>query len=115
MTETETHYAQIEKEALATTWACERLSTYILGRKFAIETDHKPLVPLLGTKDLDILRFRLQLARFNYSISHVPGKLLCAADTLSRAPSLNQGNDVELQQDAERFMDICVLNLPISS
>ena len=91
MTETETRYAQIEKEALATTWACEKFSTYVLGSKFLIETDHKPLVPLLGSKNLDnlpsrILRFRLCLTRFDYNICHVPGKLLYAADTLSRAP-----------------------------
>jgi len=55
MTETERRYAQIEKEALASTWACEKFSTYILGMKFAIETDHKPLVPLLGSKQLDSL------------------------------------------------------------
>ena len=50
MSETETRYAQIEKEALAITWACEKFSTYILGKHISIETDHKPLVPLLGYK-----------------------------------------------------------------
>ncbi|CAK6982086.1 Transposon Ty3-G Gag-Pol poly [Scomber scombrus] len=34
MSEAEKHYAQIEKEALTTTWACERLSPYLLGLKF---------------------------------------------------------------------------------
>ena len=34
MTETETRYAEIEKEALAVTWACERFPNYILGRIF---------------------------------------------------------------------------------
>ena len=117
MTETEMRYAQIEKEALATTWACERFSTYILGMKFAIETDHKPLVPLLGSKHLNnlpprILRFRLRLARFDYMITHVPGKLLHTADTLSRAPSANKDNDATLQQEAETFVEIGVVNLP---
>ena len=55
MTATERRYAQIEKEALATTWACEKFSDYILGKSIVIETDHKPLVPLLGTKSLDSL------------------------------------------------------------
>ena len=31
MTDTETRYAQIEKEAQVLTWACEKLSPYILG------------------------------------------------------------------------------------
>jgi len=77
MTEMEQRCAQIGKEALATR-ACEKFSTYILGMKFMIETDHKPLVPLLGTKQLDnfpprVLWFRLRLARFDYNINHVPG------------------------------------------
>ena len=55
LSDTETRYAQIEKEALAVTWACDKFSTYLLGKKFATETDDKPLVPLLGSKHLDNL------------------------------------------------------------
>ncbi|KAL5467055.1 hypothetical protein EMCRGX_G031222 [Ephydatia muelleri] len=47
LTGTERCYAQIEKEALAITWACEKFSEYILGKQILIEMDHKPLVPLL--------------------------------------------------------------------
>ena len=59
MSDTEKCYAQIEKETLAITWACEKFATYILGTKFLIETDHKPLVPLLGSKHLDSLPPRI--------------------------------------------------------
>ena len=67
LSDTEQCYSQIEKEALAITWACERFSHYLLGTMFVMETDHKPLVPLLSTKNIDnfpprILRFRLRLA-----------------------------------------------------
>ena len=36
MMSTEQRYAQIEKEALAFTWACERLSDYLVRLKFHI-------------------------------------------------------------------------------
>ena len=67
MSDTKRRYAQVEKEVLVITWACEKFSTYILGKKFMIETDHKPLIPLQGTKHLDdlpprVLRFRLRLS-----------------------------------------------------
>ena len=81
LSESERRYAQIEKEAQATTWACEKFSSYLLGRSFTVETNHKLLVPLLSSKHLDdlpprIFRFRLRMARYDYTIFHVPGKLL---------------------------------------
>ena len=65
---TEGGYAQIEKESLASTWACERFSDYLIEKTFHIETDHKPLVSLLGNKNLEELtprlqRFRMRLMR----------------------------------------------------
>ena len=62
-----------------------------MGKKILIETDHKPLVPILNNKDLDtlpprVLRFRLRMTRFNYVVEYLPGKLLYTADALSRAP-----------------------------
>ena len=59
MTDTEVRYAQIEKEALALTWACERFSMYLLGKSFILETDHKPLISLLSAKNLDSLLPRI--------------------------------------------------------
>ena len=116
LSETERRYSQIEKEALAITWACERFAEYIIGKHIKLETDHKPLVPLLSKKDLAhlpprILRFRLRLTRFSYDISHVPGKLLYTADTLSRAPvcrAVEEREDVEM----ESFVQAIISSLP---
>ena len=90
MTETECRYLQIEKEALALVWACEKFEDYVLGKEIHLETDHKPLVPLLGKADLDcllprILRFQLRFMRFSYAIRHVPVKELCTVDALTHA------------------------------
>lgn len=77
--DTERWYAQIGKEALAATWACQKFNFYLVGRHFEIETDHKPLVPLLVEKDLSQLALRVQcfkfrLMRYDYHIYHSPGK-----------------------------------------
>ena len=89
LTETERKYAQLEKEALAVTWACEKFDFYLAGRVFQIETDHSPLIKLLGTSDLAemplrIQRFKLRLMRYDYKIFHTPGKDMYLADCLSR-------------------------------
>jgi hypothetical protein len=75
LSDTESRYAQIEKEALAITWACEKFSCYLLGKTFTIQTDHKPLVSLLGSKNLDalpqrVLQFWMRMMKFQYNISH---------------------------------------------
>ena len=63
MSQTEQRYAQIEKEALGITWASECFTDYLIGLEFHIETDHKPLVPLLSTRNLEDLPARVQRVR----------------------------------------------------
>ena len=43
LTDTETRYANIERELLAIVFTCQQFNTYILGRPFTMESDHKPL------------------------------------------------------------------------
>ena len=117
--ETEKCYSQIEKEALALVWACEKFADYVIGKHIQIETDHKPLVPLLGKTQLDslpprVLRFRLRLTRFDYSIAYVPGMYLNTADTLSRAPIGTAECVYENDKDVEKFVGTRVEQLPAS-
>ncbi|TWW58996.1 Retrovirus-related Pol polyprotein from transposon 17.6 [Takifugu flavidus] len=121
MTEAECRYAQIEKEALALTWACERFQSYLIGMDFLIQTDHKPLISLLGSRALDdlpprILRFRLQLLRFTYKLEHVPGKNLITADALSRAPirAPPMPEEKQPEKDVGAYVNQVVEHLPAS-
>ena len=119
MTSTEQRYAQIEKEELATTWACEKLNDYILGKDILIETNHKPLVPLFGSKTLvelppRIQRFQMRLMKYSFKILHVPGKELVTADTLSRAPLDKQVSkeDERLNEDLNLYVSHILENFP---
>ena len=120
LTPTEQRYAQIEKEALALTWACERFAEYLLGKPFHLHSDHKPLVPILSSKSLDTLparvqRFRMRLMRYQFSISHVPGKDLHIADTLSRAPtSQSTPSDDQFCHHVDNFVHLVTGSLPVT-
>ena len=46
LTPSECNYAQIEKEALALSYACEKFHVFIYGKTVWAETDHKPLVTI---------------------------------------------------------------------
>ena len=53
MSDIEKRYSQTEKEALAIVWACKKFLDYIVGKLIQLETDHKPLAPLLSITSLD--------------------------------------------------------------
>ena len=115
LTEAEVRYAMVEKEALAITWACEKFDYYLVGRRFEIETDHRPLVSLLGEKDLSKLptrvqRFKLKLMRYDYSIFHTPGRNMFLADSLSRpCESAISVQEIRRCESVERYVN-CLLD-----
>ncbi|GFX61292.1 retrovirus-related Pol polyprotein from transposon 17.6 [Trichonephila clavipes] len=59
---------------------------FLLGRKFKVFTDHKPLAGFLSNKNPSskILRWKLALEEFNYDIHYIRGSLNSVADHLSR-------------------------------
>ena len=106
MTDCESRYAQIEKEALALTWARDRFAQYVLGVHILLATDHKPLIPLLGENLLDQLplrvqRFRLMLMRYSYDITYA----------LSRAPIENDHPDEDFGEAVETYVESVMYGL----
>ena len=118
LNDTEKRYAVIEKEALAATWACEKFNDYVLGTEFTLETDHRPLVPLLSSTDLSklpprILRFRLRMARYSPEVKYVQGVHQNTADALSRAPtSTPTWEDLKLVEEVEEHSEAILGSLP---
>lgn len=91
MTETQIKYAQIEKELLAVCFGTEKFYQYIYGRKFKVETDHKPLIPIFSKPLIDtpprLQRMLLSLQKYDINLQYRPGRELIIADSLSRANS----------------------------
>ena len=93
LTDTEQRHASIERELLAVVFGCERFHTYVYGKPFVVETDHKPL-EMIHKKSLAstppppptprLRRMLLRLQHYDVIIKYRPGKEMVLADSLSR-------------------------------
>ena len=91
LTNTETRYANIERELLVIIFGCEKFHTYLYSRSFTVETDHK-LLEMISLKNLISAPVRLQrmllhLQQYDMVITYWPGKEMLLVDALSHLPS----------------------------
>jgi hypothetical protein len=91
----ETHYTTSEEALLAIVWATKYFQPYLYGRRFKIVSDHKPLVWVMNVKDPGsrLLRWRIQLAEYDYEITHRRGSQNTNADTLSQKGVVSKEDD----------------------
>ena len=89
----ESNYSQLDKEALALVYAVTKFKYFLLGRKFVIRTDHKPLLGLFGREkqipvnaNARVQRWALLLSQYDYDLRFKSGKENVVADALSRLP-----------------------------
>ena len=115
---TERNWAQIEKELLAAVFASEKFHIFLCGLQYTLETDHKPLIPLINKKDLSDAPLRCQrllmrISRYAATAKYVPGKYLVVADTLSRAAiDCNLNNN--LSDEVEAYVQSLISTIPAS-
>lgn len=82
----EIKYSISEKEMLALVYSITKFRYYLLGRRFTIETDHIALLTMMDHKfnNSRMYRWSLLIAEYDFEIIHKPGRLMIAADVLSR-------------------------------
>lgn len=101
------NYAQIEKEMYAIIFGCSYFHQYIYGRYETVQTDHKPLSISIMQKPICPAQARLQrmilrLQRYSIHLTHIPGKKILEADTLSRkylldtCPSISDDTEAQV-------------------
>ncbi|XP_060881762.1 uncharacterized protein K02A2.6-like [Metopolophium dirhodum] len=117
LTVAEKKYSVIQKEALAVFWGVKKFSQYLLGRKFFLETDHKPLLALYGeNKGIPVMasgriqRWALYLSEFDYQVLHIKGNDNKVADGLSRLPD---EEEVQTQINEADYVDFMENTMPI--
>lgn len=92
-------WAQIEKEMYAIVFGCERFRQYVIGKSVVVESDNKPLIPILKKPipevPLRLQKMRMRLQPFDIEVIYTPGKNLVIADTLSRAHLTESEDDVD--------------------
>ena len=89
LTETETRYAQIEREMLAIVFALEKFHQYTYARPVRVQSDHKPLESILkkplAQAPRRIQGMMMRLQQYDIDVRYEKGTNLHIADLLSRA------------------------------
>ena len=88
----EKNYAQIQKEALGIVFGVQKFRQYLLGRKFKLRTDHKPLLsifhPQKGIPKVAASRLQwwgaITLSASDYEVQYKLSTQHGNADALSR-------------------------------
>ena len=119
LTAAEKNYATNEREALGVLWALEHWEPYLLGRKFTLRCDHKPLGALLQhssqRKRDKFIRWSERLSRFDFTFEYIAGISNCVADCLSRLPAPSAAVDGGIESQSVRIArvtdGICMLDI----
>nr|XP_049466096.1 uncharacterized protein K02A2.6-like [Anopheles coluzzii] len=91
LTKAESNYSQIDREGLALVYAVTKFHKMLYGRHFRLQTDHRPLLRIFGSKKgipiytaSRLQRFALTMQLYDFTIEYVQSGMFGNADILSR-------------------------------
>ncbi|CAC5397875.1 unnamed protein product [Mytilus coruscus] len=95
LSDTQTRWSTIEKEAFAIHYALQKLNHYLYNAEFVIKTDHKPLKYIIESpmQNKKIQLWALNITGYNCTIQYIPGPQNVCADFMSRLPSDEKQNE----------------------
>ena len=106
----EQDFAPIEGEMLAIVYATMKWHHYLYGRRFLVETDHKPLVDIknknIALAPPRIRGMLMQTSQYDFELRHKPGKDMVLPDTLSRLSSAENFQIPGLKIGVHSIVDI---------
>ena len=107
LTDVESRYSQIEREALAIVYGVEHFHFYLYGHPFTLITDHKPLEIIYQNPkshpSARLERWCLRLQDYNFSIKYRPGPTN-PSDYLSRHPLPKMATDNNFVEEYVNFI-----------
>nr|XP_049463733.1 uncharacterized protein K02A2.6-like [Anopheles coluzzii] len=128
LTEAERRYSQIDREGLAIIYAVKKFHKMIFGRHFTLQTDHRPLLHIFGSKKgipiftaNRLQRFALTLLAYDFNIEYVRTDDFGNADLLSRLINTHTKPDedcviasVNLEEDIKSVAISALDSLPLN-
>nr|XP_049465357.1 uncharacterized protein K02A2.6-like [Anopheles coluzzii] len=128
LTEAEKRYSQIDREGLAIVYAVTKFHRMLYGRHFLLQTDHRPLLQIFGSKKgipiytaNRLQRFALTLQLYDFEIEYVRTEQFGNADILYRLiKNRSQPEDdyviasIEMERDVKAMAIEAMSNFPIS-
>ena len=108
LSEVEKRYSQIEREALAIMWGCEKYHLYLYGKSFSVVTHDKPLTKIFNDPAHQppprIERWILKLQPYEFTVEYRPGEDN-PADYLSRHPDSTTKKSRREEKVAEEYFN----------
>ena len=83
----ERNYPAFLLEHAALCFALDSFSHYVLGRKFRLLTDHRPLIALSSIHRRTLLRLQEKMGEYDFKLEYRPGEQNAPSDFASRALS----------------------------
>jgi hypothetical protein len=100
---TECRWSVYEKEAYAIFYSFKKWEHYLRSKHFHLFTDHKNLTFLNNPPSEKVMRWRLSVQEFDFSVAYIKGEENNMADALSRCVPSNAGDLVH--KDDNRMND----------